>query len=317
METGQLLWENRASTEIGQDNGFVTVHDGIVLAATDGHLGEENLAVRAFDAGKGSLLWSFWPDTNVWNFMASFPGDGTTVFQDQAGKAYCLRLRDGQLLWKAGGFPGSWTDATATLGADGVLYTMFNSYSHATDPPEPDTPGTLCARNATDGTELWSRVTPRPPNNAAAVGRVYGHRGMTVVQPIGRQGLRGAPTDVYAYDAATGATRWVFNGPVLEGLLPAGDVEGMLFRQLAGVRSVCLPNPWSAPTIDANGTVFVGNQDGRFFALRDLNGDGVVDGPGEVSSFDTHAAFSGSAGPSLAPGRVAVASCDSLFVFGG
>mmetsp|Transcript_12945 Transcript_12945/g.41373 ORF Transcript_12945/g.41373 Transcript_12945/m.41373 type:complete len:252 (+) Transcript_12945:540-1295(+) len=224
MDTGKELWSTKVCDGISQDNGFVTSHGGVVMAATDMRE-EKNVAVRDLNATDGAPVWTVMPDVNVWNFMASFPGDGTVLFQ------------------------------------------------------------------------------------------VYGYPGYTVVQPMGQQVLQGAPTDVYAYDAATGRQRWVFRGPRQSGKLQAGDGEGMFERLTSGLRAMCLPNPWSAPTIDAGGTVFVGNQDGKFFALRDLNGDGVVEGPGEVSSFETHAAFSGSAGPSLSPGRVAVASCDSLFVF--
>lgn len=41
-----------------------------------------------------------------------------------------------------------------------------------------------------------------------------------------------------------------------------------------GPRVMCLPNGWSAPTITADGTVFLGNEEGPFFALRDADGDG-------------------------------------------
>mmetsp|Transcript_36682 Transcript_36682/g.109536 ORF Transcript_36682/g.109536 Transcript_36682/m.109536 type:complete len:343 (-) Transcript_36682:89-1117(-) len=315
MDTGKELWSTKVCDGISQDNGFVTVHGGVVLVATDMRK-DRNFVVRGMNATNGAPLWTFGPDVNVWNFMASFPGDGTALFQDQSGQAYRLRVSDGQLLWKGGGFTGSWTDGTATLGSDGLFYTVYNNEpNNVTQGVGPDSQGTLCAHSVADGSEVWRATTPRPPNNAPAVGRVYGYPGYTVVQPMGQQVLQGAPTDVYAYDAATGRQRWVFRGPRQSGKLQAGDGEGMFERLTSGLRAMCLPNPWSAPTIDAGGTVFVGNQDGKFFALRDLNGDGVVEGPGEVSSFETHAAFSGSAGPSLSPGRVAVASCDSLFVF--
>ena len=117
------------------------------------------------------------------------------------------------------------------------------------------------------------------------------------------------------HDAETGGLRWTFHGPAQAGLYQAADAEGFATRLAHGVRGMCLPNGWSAPTIDAAGTVFVGNEEGKFFALRDLDGDGVVSGQNEVAFYDTHAAFAGSSSPALAPGTVAVASCDSLFVF--
>ena len=82
-----------------------------------------------------------------------------------------------------------------------------------------------------------------------------------------------------------------------------------------GVRRITLPNPWSAPTIDARGTVFIGSEEGKFYALADLNGDGVISGDKEKSSYDTHACFSGSFSPAIAPGMVVAASIDTMYVF--
>lgn len=268
----------------------------------------------------GTFYGLFSPDAHVWNFLALFPDRDSAVFQDMTGKAYRLRLTDGTLVWKNGGVEGTWTDGSIGLGSNGVVYTVANNL-----PPlgtvaltikdaAANIPGTLSAFNVSDGKLLWKVTTPRPPNNAPAVGKIRKDGGLTVVLPIGQQVLQGAPTDVYAYDADTGKVQWVFNGPKQKGLLQAGDLEGLPVR-LSSKRPVCLPNGWSAPAIDGNGTVFVGNEEGNFYALRDTDGDGSVSGPQEVSSFDTLAAFAGSASPSLAPGMIAVASCDTLFVF--
>merc|ERR1712183_869915 len=77
----------------------------------------------------------------------------------------------------------------------------------------------------------------------------------------------------------------------------------------------CVPNPWSAPTIDATGTVYIANQEGQIFALKDLNGDGQLNGTREVQSYDTIRAYDGSEAPSIVPGLMALVSCDTLFVF--
>ena len=98
---------------------------------------------------------------------------------------------------------------------------------------------------------------------------------------------------------------------------PCYDIQGYIARTQRGVRSMCLPNGWSAPTIDAEGTVFVGNEEGNFYALRDMDGDGVVFGLEEVVQYDTKSSFSGSSSPAVAPDLLAVASCDTLFVFKG
>ena len=183
-------------------------------------------------------------------------------------------------------------------------------------PQAEHSPGTLSAYDL-NGTLKWKITTPRPPNNAPAIGKVQGWSGLSVILPICQQVMQGATCEVHAYDANTGGLRWVFHGPKQTGLFQAGDFEGMVERTVSGVRPVCLPNGWSAPSISSDGTVFVGNENGPLFALRDADGDGRVAGDNEVSSFDTKAAFSGSASPAIGNNRLAVASCDTLFVFKG
>ena len=177
-------------------------------------------------------------------------------------------------------------------------------------------PGTLSAYDL-NGTLKWKITTPRPPNNAPAIGKVQGWSGLSVILPICKQVMQGATCEVQAYDANTGGLRWVFHGPKQTGPLQAGDFEGMVDRTTSGVRPACLPNGWSAPSISSDGTVFVGNENGPMFALRDADRDGRVVGNDEVSSFDAKAAFSGSASPAIGNNLLAVASCDTLFVFKG
>ena len=177
-------------------------------------------------------------------------------------------------------------------------------------------PGTLTAFDL-EGNQKWQVTTPRPPNNAPGVGKIVGWDGLSVVMPICQQVVIGSTCDVHAYDANTGGLRWSFNGPTQTGLYQAGDFEGTFERVLSGVRPACLPNGWSAPSIAADGTVFIGNEEGPVYALRDVDADGRVQGEDEVSFYDTKAAFSGTATPAIAPNMLAVASCDTLFVFKG
>lgn len=149
-------------------------------------------------------------------------------------------------------------------------------------------PGTVSAYDL-QGHVKWKVTTPRPPNNAPAVGKVEGWSGLSVIVPMCSQTIPQAICDIYALDAETGTLRWVFNGPAQKGLMQAGDFEGMSDRSKSGVRNVCLPNGWSAPSIAADGAVFVGEEDGNFYALRDADGDGRVLGPEEVSFYDTKA----------------------------
>ena len=154
-------------------------------------------------------------------------------------------------------------------------------------------PGTLSAYNLSNGELVWKLVTPRPPNNAPAVGKVKGLDGVSVVMPLCQQIIPGSFCDVHVYDADTGDLQWVFHGPQQTTLMQAGDLEGISARTLRGIRSTCLPNGWSAPSIDAHGTVFVGNEQGNLFALRDMDGDGTIYGDDEISSYDTQAHTNG------------------------
>lgn len=324
MNTGKLLWSVDTGKPIGEDNGFTMAHEGVVFFAADHRqpspMGSANHQIRAHNVSNGDLLWIYEPDAPVWNFLPLFPDRDTLVFQDMTGKAYRMTMK-GEVSWKNGGKPGTWTDGSGALG-HGMVFVVNNNHpphdrktSRGTAGREHE-PGTLSAYDL-DGNLKWQTTTPRPPNNAPAIGKIQGWSGLSVVMPLCQQVELGATCDVHAYDAESGRLRWQFNGPTQTGLFQAGDLEGAFERTLSGVRPTCLPNGWSAPTIAADGTVFLGNEEGPIFAPRDLDGDGRVFGEDEVSSYDTKAAFSGTASPAIAPNMLAVASCDSLFVFKG
>jgi len=319
MQTGKPVWFTNTSKSICQDNGFNMVHEGLVFSAGDCRepsvMGTANHLITALNATDGEIVWTYEPDVPVWNFLPLFPDKESLVFQDMSGKVYHLSL-GGQVLWKNGGINGTWTDGGAALG-NGMVYSVSNNHL-VFDPKSlsEDGPGTLSAFNL-QGQLQWQVTTPRPPNNAPAIGKVASWPGMTLIQPLCYQGMPGATCDVYAYNADTGALRWIFHGPKQPGRYQAGDREGIVDRMKSGLRSLCLPNGWSAPTISGDGTVFVGNEMGNLYALRDTDGDGRVFGDDEVSFYDTKGAFSGTATPALAGNMIAAASCDTLFVFKG
>jgi len=392
LETGGELWRTKVSDEIACDTGFVTSQDGLIVAAADSYWWTHNKQVVALNASTGQQVWSFRPDAPVWNFMALYPGDGTVVFQDLEGRAYRLELDSGLQLWKAGGFPGTWTDATLMVGPNGAVYSKstmgsaewclnFLLKKHAC-------PGVITAHRLDDGRQMWRRNFSMPTNSFTAVGRVKGVDGLAVVAPIGQQGgpplvlvaafvaaaclmlglaacllfgsahalrsrcsgcgrtrswacrgfalgslvllppglltLAVVPVHeahLYALDAETGETRWRYELPSWRAWHTAGDPEGLVARIGRGYRNrrilprpLCLPNPFSAPTISADGGVYLGYQDGRMYSVRDSNEDGRIDGDAEVSTFSTGTAFSAS-GAAFAPGMMAIANCDGTFVF--
>jgi len=309
MATGKQVWQNRISVSMGQNNGFTNVDAGIVVVDSQGHDGASH-AVSGISATDGTKLWTYRTSSPVWNFGASFPGDGSVVFQDLTGVAYRLNANDGKLLWTSGKHrDDSFTDGTATIDSDGNVYTVENAPFQNGQMFSENSEGKLTKRALSDGHILWQVTTPHPPNNEPVVGHGL------VIQAMGSQQQQYAYTYVYAYDQMTGEQKWVFKGPAQKGKLQAADEEFFMIRQEAGLSPICWPNPWSAPGFAQDGTVYIGNQEGGFFSLRDLNEDGVVSGPEEVSVYETLAAFPGSSSPAIAPHMLAIASCDSLFVF--
>jgi len=320
METGQALWETKLKSTDG-NNGWVSVSEDTVITGSDnsemyhGHWRAGKNAdqlVTGLNATDGTVKWRYTPTSPVWNFAASFAGDGTFIFQDYEGRAYRNRVSDGTNLWQNGGAEGSWTDGGALMGSNNIVYSV-GMIEHS----EGNSPGYVYAFALEDGKQLWKTRVPRPPNNVPGLGRLAGKTGLSLVQPIGQQCQMGQPTDVYALDAETGEVQWVFNGPTQKNDLQAGDSNPIARhqREMAGVRQITLPNPWSAPTIDGAGKVFIGSEEGPFYALVDTNGDGHVEGPDEVSSFDTFACFSGSSSAAHAPGMMVAASIDAMYVF--
>jgi len=168
METGQEIWSTTVASSTDGMYGQVSAHEGVVIAGADASqtlnkgrkscCGPANHQVVGLNSTDGRVLWRYTPETPVWNFMASFVGDGTFVFQDLEGRAHRCKVSDGSLIWKSGGFPGTWTDGSALVGPNGIVYTV------ATFKNGGFTPGAVSAFRLSDGTQLWNRTVPKPPS---------------------------------------------------------------------------------------------------------------------------------------------------------
>merc|ERR1712190_633047 len=90
-----------------------------------------------------------------------------------------------------------------------------------------------------------------------------------------------------------------------------GDKEGYSTRTRLRMRGHCLPASWGSPSIGGDGVVYANFQSGWLYAIKDVNGDGIIDNETEVVAFETEAASQG--GISFAPGMMAVTTCDSLY----
>jgi len=326
METGRRRWTsaqactwksatvNKVHPEcnchrVGMDIGSVAAHSDVVIAKAHEAPGGGACRAVGLNASTGEFLWDYAAEHLIWNFYPIINDDGKSfLFQDSAGGAYHLGL-DGKEIWKAGidpeSFKQTFTDGGLQIGPNGVAYAMKAAGDNKA-------PGTVRAFRVEDGAFLWeSPPMPYPPNSWPVVGRLRESDPLTVMAPLGYcgqlpPGEAMMSAQVWGLDAETGKLLWSWAAPPWTQQLFRGDNE----RRARGL-PICLPNPAGNPTLDANGNLFIGLLDGFIYRLApDSNSNGVH----VPSSFDAEAAFS-NGGTSIAPGMMAIASCDTLFVF--
>eukprot|EP00747_Dinoflagellata_sp_TGD_P197303 gnl/TRDRNA2_/TRDRNA2_68510_c0_seq1.p1 gnl/TRDRNA2_/TRDRNA2_68510_c0~~gnl/TRDRNA2_/TRDRNA2_68510_c0_seq1.p1 ORF type:complete len:328 (+),score=31.74 gnl/TRDRNA2_/TRDRNA2_68510_c0_seq1:80-1063(+) len=124
------------------------------------------------------------------------------------------------------------------------------------------------------------------------------------------------PYNISAYAADSGQPQWRVDLPTYHWPSAAGDEEGFLTRLWhMSYRPIALPCASSYPTVDSQGIIYLAHLDGNIYSIKDWNHDGVIDKETELCSFSAGAAGF-TAGPSVAPGLLAVATTDTLYVFG-
>mmetsp|Transcript_117215 Transcript_117215/g.364991 ORF Transcript_117215/g.364991 Transcript_117215/m.364991 type:complete len:499 (+) Transcript_117215:75-1571(+) len=346
--TGRQLWTARYAKDVGGDTSYVDAHEGLLLTAVENSVlyGGGNLRVLGMNASSGAMLWEMRIERPTWNFSPMFPGDGSFVFMDVVGGVYRVRHRDGKQLWHTPVDPQylwSFTDGGSTVSPDGR---MVITCSHRFG----DTTGVLRAYRVEDGVRLWEKLLPTGCTSWPVIAESgdWGviPAGHFVAKPLVLELPRWMPktvglcihlfslymgpdlrrlpffdgyirsvhTEVIAFDTATGETRWSFRTPDWQRFAAKGDEEGFLPRVLSGASPICLPTTWGTATLSGDGTLYVGHVSGLLYALGDFNGDGRIDPEKEVSTFDMDAAPLPNS-PAFAPGMMAVASCDTMFVF--
>merc|ERR1712187_720706 len=107
-----------------------------------------------------------------------------------------------------------------------------------------------------------------------------------------------------AFDAETGKLQWIWKPPAWGDAAGKGDAENLLTRVFLGIKPQCNTASWGRPAIGGDGVVYAPHMSGKLFAIKDFNGDGIIDEGTEVSSFDAGCSFLGG-GPSCAPGTMA------------
>jgi len=340
LERGEELWATWASNTISGVKGAVAAKDGIVVVATDrchdrycyryrnitNPIWPGNARVRGISAADGSAVWEFNTMAPVWNMVPIWGPNSNVMFQDYEGRVYNLDLQTGAEIWRAGGNIGTHTNAAAVYDpghnmvfALGMGYYMSKFCNPYVAPgilincnTYPGVQGFVRGYNATSGRKRWETATPEPPASATS-GMLNSPPGHTrLVVTLGYNCRHNSPTQIWSMDPHSGHVRWELDGPTLWAGHCAGDKEGADIRRVMGGRAVCEPNSWSAPVIDSNGDIYVGNQVGvlqKYGARSDLR-------PSEaalLSTLTTGHAFQDAA-IAIGDGIMAISTCTSLIV---
>jgi len=309
-QTGERLWQSRLGNITSFDSPSVLVTDGLVIAGVgrvppNGPPGGAPTIVAASIAD-GQEVWRLnLNGTFTYNFMAS-AHDGSIIFQSAFGKVYRVSASDGKVIWIQPSGGQYLTTAGLVLDMDGNIYAAYNQAVGE---------GVVKALSFGDGHILWERRFPMEANAAPAVGNLDGTRGGPLAVFVGLGSIPERvelhqPEDyltvagkAVALNAASGETIWELTFPEWRG--PArGDTA--LHR--------CIPDQWSNPSVDGNGTAYFARASGLIYALHDDNHDGELsEESGEVSWFDGGRAFQGE--PAVSDGLLAAVPCDGLMVF--
>jgi len=320
--SGKVVWQTKAAESNRPDTYAVTAAEGTVIAPANVWPGSPFGAteVVALDSDTGAIRWRYHllmrHQSITCNFLPVIY-DGSVFFSDSQGGVYRLSLEDGREQWAVEGADRrTFTLGGVGLGPNGVLY-LGSSLSG------PYERGMIRALDL-NGTLLWERKIGMEIHAAPAMGAVRPGGPLALV--IGA----GTPTGVaetkwewlyrklgltpeyvfagtvYALDAGSGAVLWTFAPEP--------------WREKAAIGSntsfYCMPDLWSLPVIAADGTVYINwSAGGVTYALRDANGDGVVDegDPAEVSSYSSGTGATGP--PVIAPGMLVVGGCEHMYAF--
>jgi len=346
LETGDEIWATKVSSEIAGVKGSLAARDGTLVLASDRcrnrycyryrneseNLVPSNSVVRGLSSVDGSSIWSFTPDSPVWNFDAQFTPSGTLFFQDFQGGLYCLNITTGELIWKKEGQIGMYTQSAALFSEElnyvfSITESLYDSkWCSPYTPPGilswcnsmQDTPGLVRGFHAVTGAKMWETTLPMPPAGASIgklnSGEMKEHLviGMGLsCKYAGKYMTVGKPSELWALSGRWGGRLWKRTGPTLWTSNCAGDKEGADIRRAMGTREKCQPNSWSNPVIDAAGDVYVGNHVGvlqKWGSPSSSAYDLAL-----LSELETGAAFLDQS-IAMAPGLMAITTCNSLIV---
>jgi len=311
-EVGEVVWKTKATTKCPDDTHSLTAVGDTILTACNAVQGAGGMAVCALSASDGSTKWTYDVSSHGsrgYNHVHAVVGD-SVIFGDIAGGAYKVSLIDGSEQWYQPGVEGAqFTTAGLTVGSNNLAFNGFNVGSDSCGGP--NTTGLLRAHDLETGKVTWQRNFSEGVNAVPAVGPLgakFNNR-LAVIVAVGND-LECEPSPVltkvknaqiYALDANTGETIWRYDAPQYN-MSCAGNTPD----------SICCPDIWGQPSLGADGTVYANWSGGYSIAIKDTNGDGLIDttDPAEFSSFN-HGQGSNS-NTALAPGLTVAASCTKL-----
>jgi len=329
--TGGVNWIVNMSDNAPGDTFSMTAGLGTVLVATIGDVsggGESRLT--ALEGTSGKKLWQYdIPTTDgkaAYNIMVALVEDAVwggpvAVFSSAIGDVYKLCLASGTVIWSVlGPQPAGFSTGGAIIGPDSTVYVTSNLGTTATAVPGAATTGVVAAYDLTSGELKWMNKLGalKDANNGAAIGRLEGPssplRVVIAVGPNPGPSLRHLfdgeiagfnqtdgepkPASTIALDAATGKVVWEYEMPLWHDAAMGDTPE-----------HICLPDSSANVAIGGDGVVYVPHEDGRLYAMRDADANGVISAE-EVNWWDFGMTFQGS--PALAPHMLVVSPCDGL-----
>jgi outer membrane protein assembly factor BamB len=273
--TGIQKW--RFKTEGDVESSPTLAPDGTL------YFGADDANVYALNSGDGSLKWYFpFPDGSDTDSSPALSSDGTLYIGSDKGTLYALNGQRGTLNWSFQTI-GEISGAPA-MGTDGTLYVCaLNSAK---------TDSVTYAIHGATGVQRWAVQHASQSAPSVAIGG-DGTVFVTGVALPGTFNGSAVPNGavVWALDGTTGAQKWEkWLEPGSAGVTAVStDAVGVLYVQsekpiaAGGLGKLSALDPmtgrvlWeyvtggssnSSPAIGADGTVYVGSDDGRVYAIH-------------------------------------------------
>jgi len=349
LQTGNIMWKKKVADTTGKEGDMVEANNGVVIAGVDQApwtkpvVGIPSKRAIGVNASNGEQLWSYTPECGIWNIMALFPDEDTTIFMDYCGGLYRLNLYDGSLIWKTSGSAWSMTDGGSTLGADGSVYTCSNApYTMQTMDKKETHAGRLRKHDVTDGALIWEAKMSSACMNFPAVSpdgkTVVISSGANVIDPptlwLNNTGNTSKEIDsfyalqqellanktqltfyghdnidasILGFDTSTGKLKWEYAVEPWYGMSFALDEERSYLRvKREGALNFCGPPHWSGPTIDQEGKVYVARSDGLLYIYDPGDGSSTTFRTGDGALMS---------GATFADRLMVVPTCSWVYVF--